>query len=258
MTSTPVRRRPAPVVPAGLRRAVITRDDRSGRRPGRRSRRLRRLAQTLLLFLVPVASAGWVLLSSSWLAVDRVAFSGLGRLSEEQVRAAVDVAPGTPLARVDTGRAADAVRELPAVESVEVERSWPGTLRVAVRERTVAAGVQRNGAVELVDAAGVGFATEPSLPPGVPRLEVEDPRPADATTRAALAVTEALPDELRRRVLAVSAEDPDHVVLRLDGEQEVLWGAPGETRTKAAAVLALLGTPGDVVDVSTPSLVVRR
>ena len=253
MTSTPVRGRPAPVVPAGPRRAAKARADRSARR----SRRRRRLGQGLLL-LVPLGGLAWVLLGSSWLAVDRVVVSGLSRLSEEQVRAAVDVEPGTPLARVDTGDVAEAVRGLPPVASVEVERSWPGTLRVAVRERTVAAGVERDGEVVLVDADGVGFATEPRLQPGVVRLEVDDARPGDATTRAALAVSQALPDGLRRRVLAVSAEEPDRVVLRLDGEQQVLWGAPGETATKAAAALALLETPGGVVDVSTPGLVVRR
>ena len=253
MTSTPVRRRPAPVVPAAPRRAARARADRSARR----ARRLRRTWQGLLL-LVPVALVGWVLLASSWLAVDRVVVTGGGRLADEQVRAAVDVPPGTPLARVDTGDVADAVRELPAVAGVDVGRSWPGTLRVAVRERTVAAGVQRDGEVELVDADGVGFASEPSLPPGVVRLEVEDAGPGDPTTRAALAVTGALPDELRRQVLAVSAEDPDSVVLRLQGDQQVVWGAPGETGTKATAALALLKTPGGVIDVSTPGLVVRR
>lgn len=253
MTSTPVRRRPAPVVPAGPRRAARARADRSARR----ARLLRRTWQGLLL-IVPVAFLGWVLLASSWLAVDRVVLTGLGRLSDEQVRVAVDVPPGTPLARVDTGDVADAVRELPSVAQVEVERSWPGTLRVAVRERVVAAGVQRDGGIELVDADGVAFATESGLPPGVVRLEVEDAGPGDATTRAALAVTGALPDALRRRVLAVSAEEPERVVLRLDGDQQVVWGAPGETATKAAAALALLRTPGGVVDVSTPGLVVRR
>ena len=249
MTATRVRRRPAPVVPAGPRRVAAA--DRSARRP------LRQLLQGLLL-LVPLAAAGWVLLGSSWLAVDRVVVTGLGRLTSEQVRAAVDVPAGTPLARVDTGDVAAAVRELPPVASVAVERSWPGTLRVAVRERVVAAGVQRDDAVVLVDADGVGFATEPGLPPGVVRLEVEDARPGDPATRAALAVTQALPPELRRRVLAVSAEDPDRVVLRLDGEQQVVWGPPGQDGTKAAAALALLRQPGGVVDVSTPGLVVRR
>ena len=81
---------------------------------------------------------------------------------------------------------------------------------------------------------------------------------ASAATRAALAVTSALPDELRRQVLAVSVDEDDRVVLRLDGDQRVVWGAPGETATKAAAALALLKTPGGVVDVSTPGLVVRR
>ncbi len=253
MTATPVHRHPAPVVPAGPRRAAKARAERSVRR----FRRLRRLGQGLLL-LVPLAVAGWVLLASSWLAVDRVVLTGLGRLSETQVRAAVDVSRGTPLARVDTAEVAEAVRELPAVASVEVERSWPGTLRVAVRERVVAAGVERDGAVVLVDADGVGFAREPRLPPGLLRLEVADARPGDPTTRAALTVSEALPDELRRRVVAVAADEPDRIVLRLDGEQQVVWGAPGETATKAAAALALLRTPGDVIDVSTPALVTRR
>jgi cell division protein FtsQ len=252
-TRTALRRRPAQVVPAGPRRAARARADRSVRR----SRRLRRLGQGLLL-LVPLAVVGWVLLGSSWLAVDRVALSGLGRLSEQQLRAAVDVEPGTPLARVDTGAVAAAVRELPAVASVEVERSWPGTLRVAVREREVAAGVQRDGRIALVDADGVAFASEPGLPPGVVRLEVEDAGPDDAATRAALAVTQALPPDLRRRVLAVSVDEADRVVLRLDGDQRIVWGAPGETATKAAAAAALLKTPGSVVDVSTPGLVVRR
>ena len=245
MTSTRVRR-PAPVVPAA-----------GARRAPRRPRRLVRLAQGLLL-LVPLGGVAWVLLGSSWLAVDRVEVTGLERVSDAQVRAAVDVTPGTPLARVDTGDVAAAVRRLPPVADVDVERSWPGTLRVAVRERVVAAGVQRDGAVVLVDADGVGFAAEPRLPPGVVRLEVEDARPGDPTTRAALAVSGALPDDLRRRVLAVSADDPDRVVLRLVGDQRVVWGAPGETATKAAAALALLRTPGGVVDVSTPGLVVRR
>lgn len=252
-TSTSVRRRPAPVVPAGPRRAARARADRAVRR----SRRLVRLGQGLLL-LVPLAALAWVLLGSSWLAVDRVVVTGLGRLSEAQVQAAVDVEPGTPLARVDTGDVAEAVRALPPVAAVEVERSWPGTLRVVVSERVVVAGVQRDGEVVLVDAEGVGFASERALPPGVVRLEVEDARPGDATTRAALAVTGALPQDLRRRVLAVSAETPDTVELRLEGDQRVVWGAPGEDDAKAAAALALLETPGGVVDVSTPGLVVRR
>ena len=242
-----------PTRPTALADAARPAVDRSVRR----SRHLRRIGVGLLA-LVPLAGLAWVLLGSSWLVVDRVVVTGLGRLSDEQVLEAVDVVPGTPLARVDTGDVAAAVRRLPPVASVDVERSWPATLRVTVTERAVAAGVQRDGEIVLVDAGGVGFATEPQLPPGVVRLEVDDARPGDPTTRAALTVTQALPAELRRRVLAVSADDPDRVVLRLEGEQQVVWGAPGETSAKAAAALALLQTPGTLVDVSTPSLVVRR
>ena len=253
MTSVPVRPRPAAVVSAGPRRAAKARAERSARR----RRRITRAGQAVLL-LLPLLGLGWVLLASSWLAVDRVAISGLGRLSDAQVRAAVGVRLGTPLARVDTGDVAAAVRQLPPVAGVDVERSWPGTLRVVVRERVAAVGAPQAGGVTLVDPTGVPFAVAARLPRGVPRLQVEELGQRDPATRAALAVHSALPRPLRERVRTVRADSASEVVLLLDADQQVVWGAPGGTATKAAAALALLRKPGEVVDVSSPGVVVRR
>jgi cell division protein FtsQ len=211
-----------------------------------------------LLVVLPLLALAWALSASSWLAVDRVAVSGLGRLSEAQVRAVVDVPPGVPLARVDTGRVASAVRSLPPVAAVEVQRSWPGTLRVVVREREAAAAYASDGRFTLVDADAVPFATVPTSPPGVVRLEVDALRRGDPAVRAALQVHAELPADLRRRVRAVRAETPSDVLLLLADDQQVVWGAPGGTATKAAAALALLKAPGDVLDVTSPEVVIRR
>lgn len=253
MTSTRVRRRPDAVVAAAPRRGARARAERSVRRRRRAVRGSQALLGVLLL-----AGLGWALLASSWLAVDRVVLTGLGRLSDAQVRAAVDVTPGTPLARVDTGEVADAVRRLPPVAGVDVSRSWPGTLRVAVRERAAAAAYAADGTFTLLDAGAVPFAVVPELPRGVVRLEVDELRRGDPATRAALRVHAALPEALRRRVRAVRAETPSDVVLRLTDDQSVVWGPPGDTGTKAAAALALLREPGDVIDVSSPDVVFRR
>ena len=127
-----------------------------------------------------------------------------------------------------------------------------------MRERVVAAGIAQGSQVTLVDRGGVAFATEPRLPRGVVRLQVEDAGPDDAATRAALQVHGDLPAPLRARVATVTASSPASVVLVLADGEQVVWGARGDTETKAAAALALLPKPGTIVDVSAPGVAVRR
>jgi cell division protein FtsQ len=253
MTAAPPRRRPAPSVPGADRLAVRARAERSARR-GRWARR----TGSALLVGLPLLAVAWVLLLSTWLAVDEVRVTGLERLTVAQVRAAVDLPSDTPLARVDTGAVERAVGRLAPADQVEVRRSWPGTLVVEVTERTPVLGVVRDDGVLLLDARGTGFATERALPPGVVRLQVNAPGPDDPATRAALAVHAELPEPLRSRVRIVRAASPSAVELLTDTGKKVVWGAPGGAGTKAAAVMALLRMPGDVFDVSAPGVATRR
>lgn len=253
MTAAPPRRRFAAVVPAAPRLAARAQAERQARR-GRIGRRVARALAVLLV----LAAGAWMLLASSWLAVDRVTVSGVSRLSADEVRAAVALRPGLPLARVDTAGVRRAVGRLPEVAGVQVRRSWPGTVHVVVTERVPVAGVQRAGAVTLVDAAGVPFATEARLPRGLVRLDVSSPGPGDAATGAALAVHRELPARLRARVVTVRASSPAAVELVLRGGKRVVWGRPGGTASKAAATEALLRMPGKLYDVSAPGVVVRR
>lgn len=225
-------------------------------RSDRRARRRRRVVRLALLAL-PLAALGWVLLGSSWLAVDRVQVLGATRLSEQQVAQAAAVAPGTPLARVDTAAVQARLARLAPVRSVRVSRSWPGTLRVEVVERVPAAYLLDGSAVRLLDADGVAFADVPRAPEGVVRLQVTDPGPQDPATLAALAVHRDLPADLRARVRIVRAATAGSVVLLTADGKQVLWGGPGDTQVKAGAALALLGTDSGVIDVSTPGVAVR-
>lgn len=249
-TRPPRPRRPA-VVPAGPRLEERARAERSTRR----RRRLRHAGQALLV-LLPLAALAWVVLLSTWLAVDRVDVTGTGRLTTDAVVQAAAVAPGTPLARVDTGEVEQRIGVLPPVAAVTVRRTWPGTLTIEVTERTPAAAVPAGSGVVLVDASGVLFGGEAAQPPGVVRLEVDDPGPEDPATRAALEVHAALPDGLRTQVAVVQAPSPSGVRLVLADGRQVVWGRPGGTETKAAAVLALLDRPGTVFDVSGEGVVV--
>ena len=226
-------------------------------RAARRSRLLRRL-RTALLVLLPTAGAAWVLLVSTWLAVDRVEVRGEARLAAPDVVRAAAVADGTPLARVDLAAVARAVARLAPVADVEVSRSWPGTLLVEVTERTAVAGLEGATGVRLVDAEGVVFATERALPAGVVGLRVSAPGPRDPSTLAALEVLAGLPPALRAQVRTVRAPTPSAVLLVTRTNRQVRWGGPTAGADKAAAVLALLGRPATVIDVSAPGVVVTR
>jgi len=253
LPSSKARRRSAAVPPEVPRLAARAKAQRSVRR-----RRFARWGGQGLLVLLPLAALAWVLLASTWLSVDRVEVFGTARLTVAQVTAAAGIAADTPLARVDLDRIEAAVGRLAPVAAVEAHRSWPGSVRVEVTERTPVAGVPGPGGVTLLDGSGVGFATEPTLPTGVVRLEVDAPGPADPTTRAALQVYLELPPALQEQVQRVRAGSASSVVLVLPDGREVVWGAPGDTATKASATLALLAMPGTVFDVSAPGVVVRR
>ena len=110
----------------------------------------------ILLVSGLVGAVLWVLFGSRLLAVRQIEVTGLDRLAETEVLAAVDVTPGTPLARVDTDAVAARVSELRLVDSVDVQRGWPATLRVAVTERVpVFALAAADGGYLLVDWEGV-------------------------------------------------------------------------------------------------------
>lgn len=253
MTSTGPRRRPATVLPATPRLEARAEAQRGARR-----RRLLARAGQALAVVVPVVALAWVLLVSTWLGVDRVEVTGNTRLTQEQVTAAAGVEPSTPLARIDLDEVEAAVGRLAPVASVVARRSWPGTVRLELEERTPVAGVVGPDGVQLVDRDGVPFASEPSLPEGLVRLEVTKAGPADAATTAALEVLSGLPAPLRAQVASVRAGSPSSVELLLPDGRSVVWGAPGDTASKAAAASVLLTMPGSVVDVSAPGVAVRR
>jgi cell division protein FtsQ len=245
--------KPPRVVSAGPRLAAKAQEDRRNRR-----RVLLRRAGWAAAVVVPLILLGWVVLSSTLLAVNKVVVTGESRLSAAQIEAAADVLPGTPLARLDTGAIARRVRALGAVGEVTVSRGWPHTVKVAVVERVPFVAVPRAHGVLLLDDDGYPLATVATVPRGVVRLEVADPARTDATTTAALSVLRGLPTPLRGLLGAVRAASPEQVTLLLTGGRQVLWGGASDGTAKAAAALALLRMPGTIFDVSAPGVVTRR
>lgn len=237
------------VLPAGPRleaRAAAERDE--------RRRRLLHRAGITAAVVLPLVLLGWVLLGSSLLAVQKVVVTGTTRVSPARIAQAAGVPDGTPLARVDTAAVARRVKALGPIASVTVTRDWPHELRVRVVERVPIVAVPHGSSVQLLDASGVEVAEVAAVPRGVYRLETASP---EATT-AALAVLRELPHGIRGRLGSMTAVSPEQVTLVLRDGRKIVWGAPVDGPTKAAAVLALIRMPGTVFDVSAPGVVTRR
>lgn len=222
-------------------------------RQQKRSSRLRR-AGIVAAVAAPLVLLGWVVLGSPLLDVEKVEVVGVSRLSDAQVLTAVGAVDGTPLARVDTTAVRKRVAALGPVASATVSRSWPDTLTVTVVERVPVVAVGGKGDVHLLDRDGTEVAVVPSVPRGVVPLDSR----SDAATRAAIKVVVGLPRGLTARLGSVQALTPEQVTLVLRDGRQVLWGGAVDGPTKAMAVMALLGKPGRVFDVSAPGVVTTR
>jgi cell division protein FtsQ len=202
-----------------------------------------------------VVLAAWLALGTNLLAVHRVTVTGASPMSAPEVRSITNSALGDPMLTIDTGALVGRLDAIPAVRAATVSRSWPRGLRVHITERVPVAIVGSRGDWKYVDATGTTFGVFTSRPTRIARLQVMDPRPSDASTRAGLAVLGSLPHRLRVRVREVDVPTIAGVELRLTHGVHVVWGGPDHARAKAVALAALVRRGPGVYDVSTPSVV---
>ena len=236
--------------------AAVTRDARSRPRQARR-RRARWVA--LLLLLAAMGLAGgvtWALYDSSLFAVRSVTVTGTRLVPESEVLAVAGVRPGTPLIRVSTARVAARVLTITQVQGVQVTKTWPDRVVIAVRERTSALAVALSGGgFDLIDADGVIVQSAATRPAGLPLFTTTAAASSlrgDPDVAAAAAVLGELPASLRSSVASVIAPSPDQVTLSLGTGVTILWGGADDAAAKARELAILMQTHARSYDVSSP------
>ena len=220
----------------------------------RRAQRLRRSRPWLLLVLVlALAATGvYAVFFSSWLAARRVDVTGLSSLSRSRVVAAAQVPTGRPLARVDLGAVRSRVADIPAVRTVDVSRSWPHGVRIAVTERIPVAVIDRGHGLQALDRAGVAFRHYAHRPGRLPLVQGAHGVHADALAEAGK-VAAALPGSVQRRVDFIHVATVDRIELRLHDGRTVLWGSAEQSDEKAEVLTVLLQRKHvQQLDVSVP------
>ena len=217
--------------------------------------------------------AGWALLGSRLLVVRVIAVSGTHLVSTDQVIAAADVPPGTPLIRVDPAQVAARVEAIRQVASAKVTKDWPDGLSISVRERVAVMTVRASGGYDLLDADGVVVTASASRPARLPLLVTTAAGgtlrgdPGVATVAQVLA---KLPSWLSAQVAKVSVHEPagaggtqvaglaPSVTLYLSGGQTVVWGDAANSGAKGHELAILMRDRATYYDLSAPGTVVTR
>ena len=210
-----------------------------------------------VLLLGLVAGSVWLVFFSSVLAVSGVQVVGTEVLDPRVVRRVADVPTGSPLATVDLDAITRRVRGLPAVKSVDVSRSWPGSVRIDVTERQAVAVVERGSSLRGLDDQGVMFRRYPSRPSSLPVIRMSGRPPADALAEAAR-VAGSLPAAIAAHVDYVEVRTVDTISLRLRNGRTVLWGSADGSAAKARVLAVLLQLKASMYDVSVPGQPVIR
>ncbi|WP_051415529.1 cell division protein FtsQ/DivIB [Nocardiopsis sp. CNT312] len=221
-----------------------------------------KLTFVVLLVVALVCVVAWVLLGSRLLVVREVTVTGLERVPEREVVAAVDVATGTPLIRVDLDRGAAGAEAIELVESATVSRSWPAALHVEVVERRPLLAVRAGDGYRLVDGDGVRIEDAPARPGAYPVVRVTGEVAGSAGVRAAADIVEAAPDSLLARIQLIDATDAEAIELELGDGSLVEWGDATATVDKSEVLRVLIREhpqeEGRVYDVANPGLAIVR
>lgn len=228
-------------------------------RAARARRRPWRIAAWLLGVAAIVGFGVWALFFSTLLIARAVEVRGVTGAQAAAVRESAAIPLGVPLAVVDTDAAQRRVAAMLPIAAAAVERRWPSTVVIQAVPRMPALAVRNSqGQLQVVDAAGVAYATVAEVPRGVPLATAESEQALSAEAlRAALGAMDALPAALRARAGDVTVSSADLVEFKL-GTTVVVWGGADDAALKARIVEALLPRRPKVIDVSAPDTPVTR
>ncbi len=206
------------------------------------------IAATVLLAVF----GAWLVAFSSVFGVRTIEVHGAHLLTAARVRAAADIANGTPLVRLDTSAVTTRVEKLAEVESAQVSTSFPSTVVITIEERVPVGYLYRSGHVRLVDHTGEEYRVVDRAPAGLPRLVVATGARERSTAAAVADVAAALPRSVRRQVKSIEALDPLSITLVLTNDRVVAWGSAERTADKARLLPALLKHHTGHVDLTDP------
>ena len=208
-----------------------------------------------------------LLLTSPLLSVRKVEVEGVVYANPELVASIVDSIDGEPILTVDLDAAEEKLLMIPWVRQARVSMHLPSRVTIEVVERAPIAFfrsvdgfnrvIDRDGRVlDVIEGDPVDFTpiigTGPNLSAG---QNTEQP------FLGAAELINALPSELRSRLLTVTVSPEGEVSLALTNDVEVLFGRPDDFQAKLVGVVNEIKRQGSrryaIIDVSSGEPSVR-
>jgi cell division protein FtsQ len=190
--------------------------------------------------------AVWIAFFSPLLAVREIALSGAKHTTAEDIARVVDLDSSHNLLLLRADEVESAVKKLPWVKSVSVDRKLPGTVKLTVTERSPAMAVALGEQRYLIDRRGRVLSPTESAEglPVLAGLQASLPDPGDrlrsAELKGALQAFSAFPRKLQRDVVAVFAPTVERITFQLSDGIQVRFGAAEDTRSKIEVLEVLL------------------
>jgi cell division protein FtsQ len=196
----------------------------------RRKRQLRLAVVFLLTVLVL-----WVLIwlyQSDLFRVKKVEIAGNHRLSDSQIEKICAINPGASLIRLPLREIENRLLKNPWIESVEISRSFPNTLRIQLTERKAIAVIPVQDGGAIVDREGLVLEKRLNFDKAnLPIIKDLDARRVNVGQKIrsksfsnAISCLSHLDDKLRSSLSIVSAPTVDKLSLYTNKGVEILYG----------------------------------
>lgn len=174
------------------------------------------------------------------LPIRQVEVEGNRHLTDEQVRALARIPAASTLVRLPRAAIENRIARDPWVESVEVQRDLPSTVRIVVGERTPGAIIDAGGArLWVVSSDGVWLSERSTEETGlvvVRDVDNVEPAAGKASRRAeisnALRIISGLSDELRGQLRVISAPSVEQTALITESDVEIFFGEADRVEDK--------------------------
>jgi cell division protein FtsQ len=258
--ATRTRTRATPTSTPGAPRRASTPRAKREKPPRRRLRALLKFTGVVVLVAASAVVAGQWILRTAFFRVQHVTLVGVHRESSLSVLRASQLDAHPTMISVSAVSIQKRLAQFPWITGVAVEKHWPHSLVVTVREATsVAVAFNSHHVLEYVDASGRDLGAAP-VAVNLPTLHYLKPTkstwPYERAGSGAAYVASQLPTAFRAQVAVISEDASGRVSLKMTTPVSFVLGPATQLHAKFVAIASVIAhttlRPGDVVDVTVP------